>query len=118
MTTRAFAAHLFEQYAQYCLHNLRPAECKHGRIQPELQTLADQSEGLLTYAHIGDSLEGRSINLISCGSGKTSVLLWSQMHGDETTATLALADMFSLLAHAGETEKWIRGINQSGRRPV
>ena len=43
------------------------------------------------------STEGRDIYLIKCGTGKTKVMLWSQMHGDEPTATMALADIFNFL---------------------
>lgn len=45
--------------------------------------------------HVGSSFEGRPIRLISVGSGPTSVLLWSQMHGDESTATMAIADILN-----------------------
>lgn len=50
---------------------------------------------------IGKSLQGRSIRAVTFGRGKTKVLLWSQMHGDESTATMALADIFSYLAAPG-----------------
>lgn len=43
----------------------------------------------------GESIEGRPIYLVQIGAGKTKVLLWSQMHGDESTATMALMDMFN-----------------------
>src|SRR5207342_2744342 len=36
----------------------------------------------------------RSINMITVGSGPLRVMLWSQMHGDEPTATAALFDVF------------------------
>lgn len=39
------------------------------------------------------SAEGREIRQLSYGTGPVSVLLWSQMHGDESTATMALADL-------------------------
>lgn len=42
---------------------------------------------------VGTSAEGRSIRRITYGSGPTTVLLWSQMHGDESTASMALADI-------------------------
>ncbi|MCB0631004.1 MAG: M14 family zinc carboxypeptidase [Saprospiraceae bacterium] len=42
----------------------------------------------------GASIEGRNIYKVSIGSGPVKVLLWSQMHGDESTATMALMDMF------------------------
>ncbi|HET7566301.1 MAG TPA: M14 family zinc carboxypeptidase [Gemmatimonadaceae bacterium] len=49
---------------------------------------------------VGRSMLGRSINAVTFGEGKTTVLLWSQMHGDESTATMALADIFRFLAEA------------------
>jgi hypothetical protein len=43
------------------------------------------------------SSEGRDIYLIKCGTGKIKVMLWSQMHGDEPTATMAMVDIFNFL---------------------
>lgn len=42
---------------------------------------------------VGLSAEGREIRHLTYGTGPTTVLLWSQMHGDESTATMALADI-------------------------
>jgi len=42
---------------------------------------------------VGRSAEGREIRHLTFGSGETTVLLWSQMHGDESTASMALADI-------------------------
>jgi len=50
-------------------------------------------------AEIGASVEGRPLRRIDFGSGSTTVLLWSQMHGDESTATRALADVFHYLVN-------------------
>lgn len=47
---------------------------------------------------VGESGEGRPLRTISFGDGPTSVFLWSQMHGDESTATMALADLYALFA--------------------
>jgi hypothetical protein len=47
---------------------------------------------------VGESAEGRPLRTISFGRGPVSVLLWSQMHGDESTATMALADLYALVA--------------------
>ncbi|TCC90299.1 carboxypeptidase [Pedobacter frigiditerrae] len=46
---------------------------------------------------LGKSVNGKNINLISWGKGKTKIMLWSQMHGDETTGTMALFDLFNFL---------------------
>jgi beta-lactamase class A len=42
---------------------------------------------------VGRSGQGRPLYLLRFGNGPTRVLLWSQMHGDESTATMALADL-------------------------
>ncbi|MGH7505362.1 MAG: M14 family zinc carboxypeptidase, partial [Longimicrobiales bacterium] len=52
----------------------------------------------VTSEEIGRSAEGRPLYLLRYGNGPKSVLLWSQMHGDESTATMALADMVHYLA--------------------
>ncbi len=41
------------------------------------------------------SLEGRPIYIGQYGHGSTPILFWSQMHGDESTATMALLDLFN-----------------------
>ena len=43
----------------------------------------------------GYSLQERPIYLATFGEGEIPVLLWSQMHGDESTATMALLDIFN-----------------------
>lgn len=51
---------------------------------------------------VGRSAEGRPLRHVSWGRGDTRVLLWSQMHGDESTASMALADLFRFLGeHPG-----------------
>ncbi len=55
----------------------------------------------LRAEEIGRSMQGRELRAITFGSGPTTVLLWSQMHGDESTATMALADILSWLAASG-----------------
>jgi hypothetical protein len=50
----------------------------------------------------GLSTEGREIFLIRTGQGKRKVFLWSQMHGDEPSSTMALFDIFNFFAQTGE----------------
>lgn len=63
-------------------------------VQPSL------ASGAVRVEEIGRSMQGRAIRSVTFGAGPTSVLLWSQMHGDEATATMALADIFRFLAEA------------------
>lgn len=51
---------------------------------------------------LGKSIEGRPIHSLSFGEGERKVLLWSQMHGNESTATMALFDLFNFLEGSGE----------------
>jgi hypothetical protein len=46
---------------------------------------------------IGQSVLGKPIYKYEIGTGKTKVLLWSQMHGNESTTTKALFDFLNLL---------------------
>ncbi|MFC1791444.1 M14 family zinc carboxypeptidase, partial [Gemmatimonadota bacterium] len=52
----------------------------------------------LVVATAGESGEGRPLRTVSFGRGPVSVFLWSQMHGDESTASMALADLYALVA--------------------
>jgi hypothetical protein len=63
-------------------------------VQPSLANAALRTE------EIGRSIQGREIRSVTFGDGATTVLLWSQMHGDESTATMALADVFRFLTEA------------------
>lgn len=102
------AREVFSTYPDYYLHHLRPHNCIHGVVIPELVDIIGRSDGMLKIRHLGQSLEGRSIHLVSCGTGRTTVLLWSQMHGDEPTATLALMDMVHFFATDGRKKRWVR----------
>lgn len=55
----------------------------------------------LRVEEVGRSMQGRALRTVTFGNGPTTVLLWSQMHGDEATATMALADIFAWLAAPG-----------------
>jgi hypothetical protein len=56
----------------------------------------------LAVAEVGESAEGRPLRVVTFGSGPETVLMWSQMHGDESTASMALADLFSFLGSRPE----------------
>lgn len=67
-------------------------------LRADLETLARYSRGVVRMAEKGRSSEGREIPVVLAGSGPEKVLLWSQMHGDEPTATAALVDLLAFLA--------------------
>jgi hypothetical protein len=106
MTPNAIASHLFTVYEQYRLNFLNAGNCRHDIIHQELRSLVEKSDGLLSLRDLGTSTEGRAIRLVSAGRGEKRILLWSQMHGDESTATLALMDLFNYLVETGGEESW------------
>lgn len=71
-----------------------PPLLEHEEVERRLQALSQADPARFIFERIGASVEGRSINMITTGSGPFRVLLWSQMHGDEPTATAALFDVF------------------------
>jgi Zinc carboxypeptidase len=71
-----------------------PPLLDHGEVERRLAAVAAADPNRFIFERVGESLEGRSINMITVGTGPFRVLLWSQMHGDEPTATAALFDVF------------------------
>jgi hypothetical protein len=49
---------------------------------------------------LGQSVQGRPVYSYTIGTGKIRILMWSQMHGNESTTTKALFDFLNLL-HSG-----------------
>ena len=73
------------------------------RFQPEdywniLLPIVERQPARFRIAPIGESVEGRPLRRIDFGTGTIPVLLWSQMHGNESTASRALVDVFAFLA--------------------
>jgi hypothetical protein len=79
---------------------LRPAD-----LDSEFEKLAELYPGTIRVEEIGRSFRDRPIHMIHLGGGPRTVLLWSQMHGDEPSATPALLDIAHfLLFHAEQPE--------------
>ena len=74
-----------------------PPLLEHDEVERRLKAVAEADPNRFIFERVGASLEGRSINMVSTGTGPFRVLLWSQMHGDEPTATAALFDVFDYL---------------------
>jgi hypothetical protein len=85
-----------------------PVDCRHASVHRIIDEYLARDGSPLSAEVLGTSIEGRQIRRIACGTGPAHVLLWSQMHGDETTATLALLDMFNLLSGPASSGGWMR----------
>jgi hypothetical protein len=71
-----------------------PPLVRHADVDARLREVQAATPDLFSLEPLGISVEGRSISHIWFGRGPMHVLLWSQMHGDEPTATAALFDVF------------------------
>lgn len=95
LLSQDIARRLYDAHATYQEKTFTHRRFKHKDILPLLDALRSQQP--FTVSQIGESLEKRSIYQVKAGNGPDSVLLWSQMHGDEATATMALFDIFNFL---------------------
>ena len=83
---------------------------KHKDIDSLIQV--HRKSELFNISQIGKSVEGRAIYELAYGKGDKKVMLWSQMHGDEPTATMALFDIFNFLEGKGDGFDSIRNLLQ------
>jgi hypothetical protein len=86
-----------------------PYVFKHAELRQCLQNLSASFPELMRIEPAGKSVEGREIFLVTVGRGRERILLWSQMHGDEPTATCALIDLLQYFG-THRQEPWISAI--------
>jgi len=90
------ANRLYETYGTFKEQQITNRRFKHSDLVNLIAKL--KGSNIFRTSVIGKSLEGREIYLVTAGKGKNRILLWSQMHGDESTATMALFDIFNFLS--------------------
>ncbi len=83
------AYHLFKE------ESLHTRFIKYSSISALLKKLPPSFEQKI----LGKSFEDRDITLVTWGNGPIRIFLWSQMHGDEPTGTMALFDLLNFLQH-------------------
>ena len=91
----------YEAYKEPAITNRR---FKHADIQPLIQ----KHSAAFQIEKLGESVAGKSISSMTWGEGKTKVMLWSQMHGNESTATMALFDLFNFLEGKNDGHEALR----------
>jgi len=85
-------------YEKHKLEELTSRRFTQRQMLAWIQSL--ESGGTFSAKKVGSSAEGRPVRLYTVGNGETRVLLWSQMHGDEPTATMALIDLLNFFSEA------------------
>lgn len=91
---------ILNNYPQFINSEFTGRFIKHTQVTECLSQLPDCFE----QSCAGTSFQGRSINLVKWGNGPVKVFLWSQMHGDEATGTIALFDLFNYLSGTHDLE--------------
>lgn len=77
-------------------------QIKSNDIAPLIERIKKNS--LFKVEQIGQSFLGKPIHSITVGNGPTKVLFWSQMHGDEPTATPAIFDLLNYIAKETQSQ--------------
>ncbi len=88
----------YDSYNTFKEPTIKTRRFKHATIVPLIQRL----KAPFSVSKAGESIEGRAIYKVSLGTGPTQVFLWSQMHGDESTATMAIMDLFNFFSRSGD----------------
>src|SRR5688572_2647410 len=95
MNTNAQTSSEFsELWEKEHVSKILPSNVRHKDLKVYLDDLRKTG---LKVAEVGRSVSNREIYQVEFGSGPLKVFLWSQMHGDEPTATSALIDLFTIL---------------------
>ncbi len=87
----------FSDYGSYMEHDFRHRWLRPHLLREKLEKYRRSNR--LSWEITGYSEEGRPIEHIQFGSGPVKILAWSQMHGNEPTATMALIDILNFLIH-------------------
>lgn len=85
----------FIEYENYLEHNIDSGFIHYHQLVEYMEKLKVIPS--FSLKELGNSIEGQSIFCIKFGTGSKRILIWSQMHGDEPTATGALFDVLNFL---------------------
>jgi len=99
---------LSKAYETYKEPSIVHRRFKHADIEPLI--LKRESGPAFEVTQLGSSVLGKPIYELKYGNGPKKVMLWSQMHGNEPTATMALMDLFNFLEAQGDGMDSIRNL--------
>lgn len=105
MTSAQTPEELGKAWDEFHISDKNPSDTRHSDLKAYLAKLKDIG---LKVEEAGRSYAGREIYQIEWGTGPFKVFLWSQMHGDEPTATPALVDTFAFLEKNRDKLDWVR----------
>ncbi|TVR76852.1 MAG: peptidase M14 [Saprospirales bacterium] len=91
----------YEMHDQYKETALYDRFFKYTEVEPLILDLQDHPDFEVSLE--GQSVQGRNIYLLKWGHGPEVIYMWTQMHGDEPTATMAVADIWNFLSSEEQT---------------
>ena len=90
--------------------NIVPSNLRHADLKKQLDELKKtRTENRRSRAQF---YANREIYQVEWGKGATKVFMWSQMHGDEPTATPALLDMLVYL-QKNRAKSWVKELENN-----
>ncbi|WP_066218009.1 M14 family metallopeptidase [Formosa haliotis] len=91
------------------LYNRNKEPLLNGRYitNSHIKPLLENLEAPFEVSEIGTSVLGKPISAIKIGQGQKRILLWSQMHGNESTTTKALFDFINVLKDSSQSLAYI-----------
>jgi hypothetical protein len=92
-----FIFHLYNTYELYRENSLNRRTITHGEVVALINNIRRWPGWNVSPA--GYSELGKEINMLSTGSGPIKIFLWSQMHGDESTATRSIFDIINFMTN-------------------
>ena len=104
----SFRKALYDKYERYQEKSLSPKRIIHSEVIKLTEVIKNKK--IFNIEKLGKSIEGREINLITAGTGEIKILAWTQMHGDEPTATAAIFDVLNFLCADDEFNDFRRSL--------
>jgi len=94
----SFTEELFNEYSKYEVEGFSEMKVEPDFLQKQIDLITGKAPGLFEIQLLGHSVEDRPIRMVSVGNGDVDVLMWSQMHGNESTATRSIVDLLSFIS--------------------
>ena len=88
---------LHKNYSRYKVTQIETRRFDVNYYHKVFDSILQNGEKIFSVRKLGSSFKGKDIKLIKFGEGEIKILMWSQMHGDEATASMALLDLINLL---------------------
>ena len=103
------AKELADDWEKSHISDIPPSNVRHADLKKYLERLGKLG---LKVDEVGRSYANREIYQVEFGKGATKIFLWSQMHGDEPTATAALLDIFAYL-QKNRDKPWVKHLEKT-----